>query len=208
MCEGVHPYIPANDVALVELIYDGPGGRMENNYHFLNTGGWNAGSLQGLADEMATWQQSSLRPLQSNQTILRMVRVSELSSPAGILIEEADPTWQAGAKTSPMLPSSVTAAIQFRTGTRGRSFRGRNFIIGLTEGDAVNDLITQQLTIDYTNAYSDLLSSQGWVSGDLVVVSYCNGGLWRETAVATEVTGYAMDNIIDSQRRRLLTRGS
>lgn len=207
MCDGPHDYIPVEATVKVEMIYTTPGGSAENTLYFKHPDGWSAEEAALLAADIAGWQDTSLAPLQSNQVALRLIKVTDLESETGFAIDVAVTPTQAGELTSPILPGNVTGAIKFGTNARGRSYRGRNFVLGLTEAEVVGDTIDLTVATAYEIAYGVLLDAIDRSGTQHVVVSLCHDGVWRTTGVATVITSYSMEQTVDSQRRRLAGRG-
>lgn len=207
MCEGSHPYIPAANTVKAEMVYQGPGGVMVNDLYFMDPTGWVQEDLGVLAQNLRDWWVTSLKPHQSNQISLNKVRVTDLSSETGGYFEYSTDLPQSGGFASPVLPSNVTAAIKFSTANRGRSYRGRNYIVGLAEGHVDGDTLTGFTVPDFTTAYNALDDGAVIEKGRQVVVSTCQNGVWLTDAVVTPVNARSLDNTVDSQRRRLLHRG-
>jgi hypothetical protein len=139
------------------------------------------------------------------------------ASLTGIKVTPLDPTQgpatettvgypKTGSNTSPQLPNQVTAVTTFRTAFGGRSFRGRAYWIGLTEGGVIANVLDETVRAQI-NAYWErmriLEAGSGEVQFELVVVSYYSGGVLRTTPVATAVTAVSTNNRVDTQRRRL-----
>lgn len=207
MCTGSHPYIPAADTVKVEMVYQGPGGVMVNDIYFSDPTGWVQEDLGVLAQNMRDWWVDSLKPHMSNQMQLNKVRVTDLSSETAGYFEYSTDLPQTGGYASGILPSNVTAAIKFSTAKRGRSYRGRNYIVGIAEGHVDGDTLNPAFITDFTSAYNALDDGAVIEKGHQVVVSYCQNGVWLTDAVVTPVNARSLDNTIDSQRRRLLHRG-
>jgi len=113
------------------------------------------------------------------------------SAPGGIGTEQA--------------PNAQAACISLRTGHRGRSFRGRNYISGVPNADInVNHMDPGWMTT-IENGYKFLLPGGAYDPSPFtwVVISRKSGGLVRPAGVTTEIlNAFFVDDIIDDQRRR------
>lgn len=94
------------------------------------------------------------------------------------------------------LPSEVSEVVTFRTATRGRSHRGRNYLpcwnagSMTTSGTIAGSYVTLALA-----QYAGALSAITALPGELVVASYL-------LSTATPVTAITMDSRFDVQRGR------
>jgi len=177
----------------------------ENTLYFENSGGWDATSAGDLADALSDWWESTLGEQASPTWELSTIRVTDLSSATGFVVEHFPGLTATGASAA--LPGNVTVAISFRTESRGRSYRGRNYFIGLGEGSVTNDTVNSGIVTALVDAYEALAASVAALGAVHVVVSRVSGGVERETGVTTPVTAYRVDSTVDSQRRRLAGRG-
>jgi hypothetical protein len=107
-------------------------------------------------------------------------------------------------------------SVSFRTESRGRSFRGRNYIVGLTEDQVTGNDFASGITGLFQAVYELLLDFGQDIAWAWVVASRFSGvdpvthdPIPRTTGIATVVTAVTVvDNFVDSQRRRLTTRGN
>lgn len=113
-----------------------------------------------------------------------------------------------GGSVSPIMPMNVTMAMNLKTGLAGRSCRGRNYIVGLTESECVGDGITAQARDDYLAAWAHLIQDAMDHSLTWVVVSRYFNGLPRTEAVTFPITTITCKPLVCSQKRRLSGRGA
>lgn len=116
-----------------------------------------------------------------------------------------------GTLGQPQLPNSNTLCISLRSNFSGRSARGRLYWPCLTEGQVVGNLVDQTVVNNIVSAVQDIdarISST--TAFEWVIVSFVSGGVPRPGGpVYFLVNGIlAVDNVIDSQRRRLPGRGN
>lgn len=114
-----------------------------------------------------------------------------------------------GGIAQPPLSTQVAYVVGFDTDLRGRSYRGRNYLPGIPEGDQVAPGVTNAAAAGgFVAAYAALAAVETSQNVTHVVTSHFNGGLARAAGVNTEVTGYRGDLAFDTQRRRSVGRGA
>lgn len=201
-------FIPVLSVVMAELVYNQLGQITENTLYFKSDEGWDVDAMEDLAEQLKNWWVTEFRPAVPNSISLTAVKVTDLSSQFAPGIVDVNGLPLAGLSATEALPNNVTAAITFYTALRGRSYRGRNYVVGLGE-NAVSGNTVQPGTVEFYVA-NYMALPEYVISNDAyhVVVSRQENNVPRVTGVATPVTGYAMENVIDSQRRRLPKRGS
>lgn len=207
MCTGTHAFIPAANTARVRMIYQALGQKVMNVFYWKKTSPWTAEDCASFATEVKTAWEAEVQPnMPAGVTLLtiEVVGQDEESGPGSELSVN-----EAGAGSAVLVPLNVTFTIKFITGLTGRSFRGRMYYIGIVEGDLNgNDILTASANTYLDNYRAFFAAIESATSFTHVVVSYCNDGAWRASAVVTPVTGYVYtDTHFDSQRRRLTGRG-
>lgn len=100
-------------------------------------------------------------------------------------------------------PGNVAAGIRWKTGVRGRKHRGRNNMFGLSDNIATGSLLTSPYVIELALMAARMLAFSGSpsIGGDPAVAS-------RVGLFLTEILTFTIDNLVDSQRTRLLQRGN
>jgi hypothetical protein len=209
------PFVPAEDTALVEIRMDYAGQKVENTIwvHLLE-GSWDGPSLAGLAGVVKIWWAAEYGPLVSNAVTLTEVVATDMTTEVG-----AQSTLSGGGaiggEGSGAQVSSTTLAVSFRTALRGRSYRGRNYIVGIPASAIENiNFATDAFVADITAAYEALLTALSAEDFTWVIASRFSGTdedgkpIPRTTASLTPVTNIVCaDNALDNQRRRLPGRG-
>ena len=210
------PFVPALNTVLVEIRMLWDGQRVENTLYFSSGSPPEPGAMATLGNNIIAWWQENIAPLTSTGVILREVVVTDLTSDIGPQVTQVPSGVLAGLVSDESLPNSTTLAVSFRTANRGRSFRGRNYFVGLTDGQVNGNNVLSTLADDLVTAY-DLLNATPfqptWVWS---VVSRYSGvdpvtgdPLPREDAVVTPIlTVLVTDLVVDTQRRRLPGRGN
>jgi hypothetical protein len=203
------PFIPVPNTAMVEFRMTLDDQHVENTIYVQGTVEWNITSLATLATSLQAWWLTNYAPNVSEEVVLREVVATSLENETAAQATVSGDSAN-GTNTSGSMPSNVTLTVSFRTGLRGRSFRGRNYIVGVPQ-DQVVDINHVQGTYAaaWIDAYSELLEGTFEEGQQWVIVSRFEDGSPRETGIASEVlTVTVVDDVIDSQRRRLPGRGS
>lgn len=202
-------FIPVPNTAMVELLYTWDGQQCENTMYFEGAAPWTDAQLTTLADMMNDWWIAELQTPTSNTVTFRGTKATSLESDTAPSVELAPPTLILGANNNPSLPNNVSIAIKFGTAGRGRSARGRNYIVGLTEEKVTGNQLDAAAAAIISDAYNSLRDLEPPNSSQQVVVSRFTGGAPRTTGVTFPVTSATFtDLVIDSQRRRLPGRGT
>lgn len=209
------PFVPAANTAEFELIQTLDGQRLENTLYGRTVAPWTAAQISAVCDSLAAWWTANMRPLLSDQIELVAVEGTSLESATAPVGANTTGTPSIGALDE-SIPNNCSLAISFRTALRGRSFRGRNYIAGIPVASVLRSHVEPGLVDSITAAYNALPDAfSDGLSGALwVVVSRFSGvdvdgrPIPRVTAVTTPITGaHVVDDVIDSQRRRLPGRG-
>lgn len=165
--------------------------------------------LANVADRFINWMNNSLKGILSNAISLVNVYGIALHSVTAPVVQRPVNPPIAGTVNVAALPNSTSAVATLNTALRGRSYRGRKYIIGIPANQQTSPV---QLTPTYITsmlaAYNALGVELTSGSNEWVVVSRANGGVTRATGVTTPVTSFYADTYIDNQRRRLAGRGT
>lgn len=196
-------FIPVPNTVLVELVYNQLGQVTENTLYFQGAAPWTVDDMVDLAEQIKAWWITELEAVVPNTIALTAVKVTDLSSQTAPGIIDVNGLPNYGGSVEPALPNHVTATVNFTTALRGRSFRGRNYIIQLNEGQVVGNTINPGPVEFWVASYMALPEYVISNGAEHVVVSRYANKQPRVTGVATPVTGYTMPNIVKSQRRRL-----
>jgi len=143
-----------------------------------------------------------LQACMANTYVLTLIEATDRSAPGGAYGSYTPLSGNAGSKGTDALPASVANVVKWTTGFAGRSFRGRTYVPGWVDADAtgssfVNSAITQ---VQALASALLLYAGSGSQPVDFMVASI------KDLALRI-VTGFAVDAIVDSQRRRLPGRG-
>lgn len=208
------PFVPVPDTVMVEMRMTCHSQKVENTLYF--TGGFSDETLPAeLALVMESWWTDNYAPLVSEDVTLVETVVTDLSSETGFQVSQAPALLTTGTISGfGSLPNNASLAVSFRTGQRGRAFRGRNYIVGITESQVERSEMDTTTANAWQAAYTAILDAVADLSCNWSVVSRFSGvdgdgkPIPREEGVASLVTNVVIvDRVIDSQRRRLPGRG-
>lgn len=192
---------------LAEMVCQLPTGQVaENTLYFESTVGTSIAQMDDLATVLETWWLAEVRPLVSTGVQLDFIRITDLTNSTAPSKEYL--VGEFGTAEGNTLPGNVTAAISFKTALRGRSYRGRNYIIGMTEPQVENDSVQPTVVGGYEDAYEALALAIDGIDLVHVVASRTIDGVAMNPGVTTPISTYRMDDTTDSQRRRLRGRGA
>lgn len=211
------PFVPVPGTAQVEAIYLLDGQICENvNYYFKDSAVTATDLATLLAAHNNAIQDHLLGALDGACSLERVVgrMIDTADGIVGIDVTGLPATGTSGDEPE---PNNVTACVSLRTGRAGRSFRGRNYIVGLPDAATTGNTLTPTFRSIVLGYYDQLLALQADIGWQLVVVSRFSGFTIvdgkkvptpRVEGIATAVTAAIfVDNTVDSQRRRLPGRG-
>lgn len=207
------PVVNCAEVEIRMLLADQ---KIENTLWFLHDGVISSTNLDALTVGVLDWWTGDYAPLVSGLVTLREIYATDQTTPMGAASTQ-DGGGAPGAVGGTTLANSLALTLSFRTAVRGRSFRGRNYIAGLTTGQMTNaNEVDPDVAASFISAYNSLLGADALVTGwTWVVVSRFSGvdvdghPIPRAAGIPTEITRVVVtDLVIDNQRRRLPGRGT
>jgi len=202
-------FVPVPNTAQINVVYEQDGQEVENVLYYTKTTTPTLEDLGALVDVVNAYIRDTLIPILA--TTIKLVRT------VGVLLDVIDGLQvinttglpASGGDANPALPNSVAFCISVRTANRGRSFRGRNYIPGLAEDLVTGNTVHSSTAAGLVSIWDGLTAIAGDDGWARTVVSRVNAGVPRTVGVATPVTNVlAVDNTVDSQRRRLPGRGA
>jgi hypothetical protein len=188
-------------VAKVALIMGRDTRQIVNTFHCLKPGGWSASDLVSLANLVKTWWDSYYKVMiPTNYALTQIqVRVYNPTVPLAYDLNVSPPI--AGTRPGNAEPGNATMSMSERTGLAGRKYRGRMYLAGLAQPDVTqSDTVISFITAAAANAMANLISQLFLNNTELSIFH-------RNSNTVTEVIAYVIENILDSQRRRLPGRG-
>lgn len=200
-------FIPVPNTLMAEMIYWNGNSYSENTLYFKAELPVQDSDPENIWMFLEAWWKENCQSLVSSNIALNKIKVTDISEEDGFFFEAAV-TGGTGGNIGAILPMNVTAAVKFNTGRSGRSYRGRNYWIGLVEGQVTADVVEAVTRVAIIAAYTDLLDHAGAEGFQWVVVSRYQNGAPLATGIATPIVSVTMNSEVDSQRRRLFGRGS
>lgn len=205
-----HGFIPVPNCASVELIYLLNGITAENVLYVHKGSPYSLADLQAVRTIVNSWDAATWFNARGIGCTLVRIRTKALDASGSPMEDFTLPTPRAGSINSPLLPGNASFAIKLSTGRTGRSFRGRLYFVGLTSavlGTTANQILASTSTL-FVSWLNTLLSNLATGGHTLGVVSYRSNHVFRANGLFTQAVNWvAVDNNIDSMRRRLTGRG-
>lgn len=200
---------PVPNTASVEFVYWNGKSYAENVLHYKRPVAWTLFDMQTFAAQLRAWYVAEVKPIAPATLFLSKIIIKDLTTQFGTAIEYTAGMPLPGDNGSPMAPMNVTAAVKLVTGLRGRSYRGRVYVVGLTKTSVEGDVLTGDAVANWKGIYESLLAEKieagdpGWC-----VVSRWENLVPRVEGLATPIVSIEVEPTVDSQRRRLLGRGA
>lgn len=210
------PFVPVPQCVQLEFVYSHLGQTMENTLWFNLHATPAEGPMLALGNAMDAWWTDNYAPLVSGNLQHVQTVITDMSSPTGPQVTLVPPVAEFGGQAGDAEPGNVSLTVSFRTASRGRSFRGRNYICGMTDVQVQGNVFATGIAASWADAYNAIGLALSALDVDWVVVSRFSGvdaetgdPIPREEGISTPVTvAVVVDNNVDSQRRRLNTRGN
>lgn len=189
-------------VARVAMLFQRDTRTLVNTFHVAKASALTAADLVNIAGIFASWWNTAYRPYSTNLIALKQIQVRKYdpSDPLAYDLDISPPV--AGSATGNPDTAATTQTASWRTGFAGRKFRGRFYAVGLGENVTGNDdSVASTATAALSNAALSLISSVTAATFQLVVFHKLDNTF-------TQILTAIVENLIDSQRRRLANRGT
>lgn len=203
------PFVPfPTTTAKLELFFRQDGQAIENVTHWRLTAAATEINLEQLCLDAINWWDTVMQPLVTSKVELVNTKATSLATATSSAVEISTglPLSGGGAPTS--LPNNVTVVAKLLTAKRGRSFRGRIYHVGLHQAQVSENSLIGAAQIALTSAYNSLTIPGLFSGAKLVVASRVSNGAERSLGVVTDCTAVTVNEVLDSQRRRLPERGA
>lgn len=202
-------FIPVLNCINCKMIFTLGGQFVQNNFYFQTAAPPTTTDLDNTNTFMHTFWTNQLKPnLTADLALVQIqsIDMSAANAPARSLFISPPEAGTLAATVGAPSGSAIVATA--RTALRGRNYRGRVYLGGLS-GNALTSPTTYNATqlVNIITALSWLLNVANTASEILVVVSKFLNKAARSSGIKTPVTTWTMDTALDSQRRRLLGRG-
>lgn len=144
----------------------------------------------------------ALQATLSNTYTLVLVEATDRYDVLGAYGSYTPPVLPTGSKSGDPLPANDNCVISLKTGLSGRTAHGRLYAFGFTDADTTGSYLTSGNIVLLSNLAIAMVAFAG---GTGIATDWCVLSL-KDVALRP-VNGYAVDNVMDSQRRRLPGRG-
>ncbi len=203
-------FIPVPGATQLNVRYLYHGQQVQNTLYATGVPTTDSGALFSLAGSLySAWETFVLPNLVSALTLTEVNAVGLGSETDPSVTFTGDPP-ATGGVVGLGLPANAAFVIKFGTAQRGRSSRGRIYLVGLRADSVVDSVLdagyADALRDSVRDAIFDAFTSQALTH---VIVSRFSGGQPRAQGVTLPVISYPFTDLaLDSQRRRLPTRGT
>lgn len=205
----VYP-VPNNPLVVrAAMIYQRDVRTLVNVLHFAKAATWTLAEMTTLANALKTWWDTYYKLAIPPQISLTQVQV-RLYDPSNPLAQDlAVSPAIIGTRGTVSEAANATSTISLRTGRAGRAYRGRIYIPGLSEADVQqNDQLASALTSILATAAFQLLTAGVPSLSAFPVIFHRPLPVGKPLDnLFQAVTGFVIENIVDSQRKRLPGRG-
>lgn len=196
-------FVPVPKGALVTVVYTLHGEQVTSNIWYAGTNDWAEGDLLDLAE--AVWGMFELyfpEETTSQAAVIRVeARAMHTQFGPNVLWEPAVPI--VGTDGSAAMPNQVCVVTTFITGLVGRSYRGRVYNPGLTEGGVSGNQVVQVYRTARDVQWTALVNLISVNVEYMAVCSRIEGGVPRAAGILTRINNVNTNMRVDTQRRRL-----
>lgn len=198
------PFVPAPNVAMVEFRCSRNGQNVENRIMVNMLAEPTAADMSDLSVAAWNWWELDHADMLPGDVGLREVVVTSQHTVDGPQVTYAPDTTTTGNVGGFALPNEVSYCISLRSANRGRSARGRWYMLGLADGQLAD---TNNVTSAYATAAAASLQALVTAinaSWQAVIVSYRSAGVPRPGGPVyfPIVNAVTVDTVLDSMRKR------
>jgi hypothetical protein len=196
------PYIPGWIRLAAHIDHEGSSMLLIQDYKTPETNVTGA-MLNALCQDWWTTHSPSLVALLTQGYIVRFVEATDRSHAGGATGAYTVSSGGQGTRANDAMPASVANVISWRTGRAGRANRGRTYMFGMADTDAIGSYFISSYLTGLGLFALALLVYDG--PPTLFVTKAVASVSQLEMVVATT---YIINDVVDSQRKRLPGRGS
>lgn len=139
------PFVPAPNIVMVEMRALLSGQKVENRINVNVLHEPVPADLDALTVYFWDWWQNTYAPLLSTNAVLSEVVATSLHEENGIQDTYAPSALVAGENLTRAMPNEVSLCVSLRTGTRGRSARGRFYWLCVPSGEMADENTVEPL---------------------------------------------------------------
>jgi hypothetical protein len=194
--------IPNNPlVCKVAFLYSRDTRTFVNVFHVADSTGWDLTKMNNLAIDMHAWWSNQYKVYMPAGISLKQIQVRLLDPSNPLSVDYTTGLPESGSFASAMESANVTETISWRSGLAGRKYRGRTFVPGIAEAQVNQDDTSASGFVTALGIIADGLFNHVISGTRFPVIFHIASNLF------TRITSYVIENILDSQRRRLPGRG-
>jgi len=197
-------FVPAPNIVQVELRCLLAGQHIENRFTINALTTPTDAIVDSITNVVSNWAQATYFNQLPNAVQLTETVGTDLSVVNGAQHTIVPSSTVLGGLTDPAMPNETTFCVSHRSGARGRSARGRSYVLAVPKGQVTANEVSNAWATNVTAAFNTLrtdISTEGW---DWVVVSYRSGNAPRPGGPVffSILTSIFTDLVVDSMRRR------
>jgi len=144
----------------------------------------------------------ALQACMMNTYTLNLIEATDRYAVGGAYGSHTPAVLPSGSKTGDAAPANIAAVLSWKTGISGRTAHGRTYVFGFGDTDMGGSYFNSGNLVLLANLATAMM---GWNGGLGIATDFAVLSLKDE--VLRPINGYAADNVVDSQRRRLPGRG-
>jgi hypothetical protein len=195
-------------VCKVALVFNRDTRTFINTFHVdAEVGEWDITQMIVLAENFRDWWNTHYRQAVSDKVSLVQVQVRKYDPAVPLAYDLPVSPPLPGGRPGTVSPGNVTSTVSWRTGLAGRRFRGRIYNPGISEADTSEADELGSVVINLLAQAALQLITGALTTGELGVFHAPKDTPSAFDNTITEVVSAVVEDILDSQRRRLPGRG-
>ena len=205
----VYP-VPNNPLVVkTAMIFQRDTRTLVNVLHWLRAAGWTTTEMVNIAIAIKNWWDTYYKLAVPPQTSLTQIQVRKYDPAAPLAVDYAVSPAILGTRGTVSEAANVTSTMSLRSGLAGRAYRGRIYVPGLAEADVTqSDQLASGETALLATAANQLITAVGTPQSAVPAIFHRPLPVSKPLDnLATPITTWVIENIVDSQRKRLPLRG-
>jgi len=197
-------FVPAPQIVMAEIRARFAGQSIENRVMVDVLAPVTPALVDDVANIVDVWAQAQYFPVLPTRVVLNSVVATDMSAQDGAQHTITPEATVTGGLAAEVMPNETTFCIGLKSNSRGRSARGRFYVLGLARPDVTDNDLSAVRANSFVAALNDLIdriTTAGW---RLVVVSYISNGVPRAGGpVYYEIVNATFsDLVVDSMKSR------
>lgn len=197
-------FIPAPNIVMGEVRAILDSQKIENRFMFDCLTAPTPMILTDIAGMLHDWVTDEYAPLLPNAVSFTEVVTTDMSTDSGAQHTTFYGTPTNGGQASIAMPNEVSFCISLRSASRGRSARGRAYVLALPQPLVVGNTVNTTLRGQLVDAFNTLIALSNSLGRPMVVVSYRHNKVVRPGGPVyfPITTALSVDATVDSMRKR------